>query len=166
MKRAMKLEDALYEEVEHDPQATHQSLLIIGFASAAQAIGRGAERVILGRPIGDILAVSVSGFIFTVIGLALWSYLLYFIGTRILKAVATPQEVWRTTGFARSPGIFFIIPLIGFLVNIWILVAYVKAAKHALDLTTGKTLLAALVSLLPFLILQGVLTAIISPLLG
>lgn len=164
MKRAMKLEDALFDEVEHDPAANRQGLYIIAIVSAAQAIGRGLERVVTARPLSDIVISGAFGFVETVVGLALWSYILYFISTKIFKATATSAEIWRTTSFARSPGVFFVIPFIGFLVNIWILAAYVKAAKHALDLPTGKTLLAALVSLIPFLFLQGALIAFISPL--
>ncbi len=156
MKRAMKLEDSLYEEVEHDPLATKQGLYIIAAVSAAQAVGRALERIVLGQPVGNILVTGTIGFLETVIGLAIWSYILYYIGTKLLKGKATPQEVWRTTGFARSPGVFFIIPFIGFLVNIWILVAYVKAGRQALDLSTGKTILATIVSALPFLIIQGI----------
>lgn len=161
MKRAMKLENSLYEEVEHDPIATTQGLYIIGAVSAAQAVGRALERIITGRPLGDILVTGTLGFLETAIGLAIWSYILYFIGTKLFKGTATPQEVWRTTGFARSPGIFFIIPFIGFLVNIWILIAYVKAGKQALDLSTTKTILAAIISALPFIIIQGLLLLLI-----
>ena len=103
MWRALKLEDALYEEVEHDPAAGRQALYIIVLVSIAQSIGRSAETVIVGRPLGNIVLTGVFGFIETTIGLAIWSYILYYIGTKIFKGVATPQEVWRTTGFARSP---------------------------------------------------------------
>jgi len=165
MWRALKLEDALYEEVEHDPAAGRQALYIIVLVSIAQSIGRSAETVIVGRPLGNIVLTGVFGFIETTIGLAIWSYILYYIGTKIFKGVATPQEVWRTTGFARSPGVFFIIPFIGFLVNIWVIIAYVKASKHALDISMGKTILAAIVSALPFLIIQGLVVLLLAQLL-
>lgn len=164
MWRALKLEDALYEEVEHDQFASKQALYVIAIVSVAQSIGRSAETVITGRPLGNIIATGVIGFIETVIGLAIWSYILYYIGTRIFKGKATPQEVWRTTGFARSPGVFFIIPFLGPLVNIWVLIAYVKAGKHALDISTGKTILAAIVSALPFLIVQGIVVLLLAQL--
>lgn len=164
MKRAMKLEDSLYGEVEHDPAASRQGLYIIALVSGCQAVGRGLESIVVGRPVGNILVTGTFGFIETVIGLALWSYILYFIGSKIFKATATPQEIWRCTGFARSPGVFFIIPLIGPIVNIWILIAYLKAGKQALDLSTGKTLLAVLVSALPFLLIQGFAILFISQL--
>ena len=153
----MKLDDKLYEEVEHDPIANKQGLLIIALVSVAQAVGRALERVILGEPLGNILLTGFVGFIETVIGLAIWSYILYFIGTKLFKGVATMQEVWRCTSFARSPGIFFIIPFIGPLVNIWITIAYLRGARIALDISRGKTIIAALVSAIPFLLMQGLL---------
>jgi len=165
MWRALKLEDALYEEVEHDPTTNKQALYVIALVSIAQAIGRSAETVIVGRPFQNIIATGVFGFIETAIGLAIWSYILYYIGTKIFKGVATPQEVWRTTGFARSPGVFFIIPFIGLIVNIWILIAYIKASRHALDISLGKTILAAIVSALPFLIIQGIVVLLLAQLL-
>lgn len=164
MKRAMMLEDSLYEEVEHDPAASKQGFYIIALVSLCQAVGRGLESVLFDGNINNILITGIFGFIETIIGLAVWSYVLYFIGTKILNATATPQEVWRCTGFARSPGIFFIIPLIGPFVNIWILLAYLKAGKHALDLSTGKTLLAVIVSAIPFMLIQGIFILFISSL--
>ncbi|MBI2185465.1 MAG: YIP1 family protein [Thaumarchaeota archaeon] len=155
MKRAMMLQDSLYHEVEHDPVASRQGFYIIALVSGCQAIGRSLESVITGKPFGNIIVTGTLGFIETVVGLALWSYVFYFIGSKVFKATATPQEIWRCTGFARSPGVFFLIPFVGLFVNIWILIAYLKAGKQALDLSTGKTILAALVSALPFLFIQG-----------
>ena len=167
MKRAMKLDTSLYEEVEHDPSANRQGLLIIAMVSVAQAVGRALEQSIVGEPVGNVLLTGFFGFAETMIGLAIWSYILYFVGTRLFKGVATMQEVWRCTSFARSPGIFFIIPFIGFLVNIWIIIAYLRGARVALDISRGKTMLAALVSALPFLVMQGLLVQfILQPMLG
>jgi len=160
--RAIKNEDSLYEEVEHDPVASKQGLYIIALVSVCQAIGRGLETVIAGRPIDNILTTGIFGFIETIVGLAVWSYVLYFIGGRIMKATVTPPEVWRCTGFARSSGIFFIIPYIGPFINIWILLAYLKAGKQALNLSTGKTLLAVLISAIPFILIQGYLIIFLS----
>ena len=157
MFRALKLQSSLYEEVEHDPRATLEGIYVIGMVGFAQAIGRALDDYITGGLSAGILIPAVLGFVETAIGLAIWSYLLYLIGTKVFRGVATPAEVWRATGYARSPGIFFIIPLIGPLVNIWILVAYVIAARQALDLSTGRTIAAAIVSAIPFIFIQGLL---------
>lgn len=161
MLRALKLQSSLYEEVEHDPQATIQGVYVIAIVSLAQAIGRALDKYLTGETPGNILIPGVLGFIETVVGLAIWSYLLYLIGTKVFKGVATPSEVWRTTSYARSPGVFLIIPFVGPLVNIWILVAYVIAARQALDLSTGRTIVAAIVSAIPFLIIQGLVVLLL-----
>jgi len=163
MFRALKLQSSLYEEVEHDPRATVQGVYIIAIASFAQAIGRALDDYLTGGPTGGIIIPAILGFVVTAIGLTIWSYLLYLIGTKLFRGVATPSEVWRTTSYARSPGVFFVIPIIGPLVNIWILVAYVIAARQALDLSTGRTLISAIVSWIPFALIQGLL---VLPLFG
>lgn len=157
MLRAMKLQSSLYEEVEHDPRANIQGVYVIAIASLAQAIGRSLDEYLTGGSLSSIFVPAILGFIETAIGLAIWSYLLYLIGTRVFKGVATPSEVWRTTSYARSPGVLLAIPIIGPLVNIWILIAYVIAARQALDLSTGRTIVAAIVSAIPFIIIQGLL---------
>lgn len=155
MLRAIKLQRSLYEEVEHDPRATIQGVYVIAIASLAQAIGRALDEYLSEGTLRNILVPGVLGFVETAIGLVIWSYLLYLIGTKVFKGVATPSEVWRTTSYARSPGVFLAIPLIGPIANLWILVAYVIAARQALDLSTGRTIIAAIVSAIPFIIIQG-----------
>lgn len=155
MLRAIKLQRSLYEEVEHDPRASIQGVYVIAIASLAQAIGRTLDEYLSEGTLRNILVPGFLGFVETAIGLVIWSYLLYLIGTKVFKGVATPSEVWRTTSYARSPGVFLAIPLIGPIANLWILVAYVIAARQALDLSTGRTIIAAIVSAIPFIIIQG-----------
>lgn len=169
MIRAMKLDAHLYEEVEHDPNANSQGLLIIAIVSIAQAIGLGLNSAFVGESMSNILVIGLFGFLETVIGLVIWSYILYFIGTKLFRGVATMQEVWRCTSFARSPGIFFIIPIpfFGFLVSIWIFVAYIIGARAALDISTGRTLIAAFISAIPFIIMHLILVvSILQSILG
>ncbi len=165
MVRAIKADSQLYEEVEHDPTATRQVFLVIGIVAAAQAIGIALQNLILARPVSGILLESFVGFGLTVVGIGLWSYLLYVVGTRLFQGKATPQEVWRAAGFARSPGVFYIIPFVGSLANLWMIYTNVIAARQALDVTTGKAVLASIVSFLPYLILIGVLQLLIFTLL-
>lgn len=153
MIRALKGEAQLYEEVEHDPKATQQVFLVIGIVAVAEAIGLALENLILLQPLSGILFESVTGFVLTVVGIGLWSLLLYFFGTRLFQGKATPQEVWRAAGFARSPGVFLIIPFVGALANLWMIYTNIIAARQALDLTTRKAILASIVSYIPYLII-------------
>ena len=162
MIRALKLDSTLYEEVEHDPKANTETVYVIVIVSIAQAIGLLIRNLIVGGSISGVISAGVGGFITTIVGLAIWSYLLYFVGTKLFHGVATPGEVWRSTGYARSPGIFLIIPIVGFVVNIWILVAYIIAARQSLDLTTGKAIAAVIVSAIPYIIILGFLSLFLS----
>lgn len=161
MVRAIKAEPQLYEEVEHDSRATQQVLLVIGIVAVAQAIGIALQNLILTQSLAGILFESVVGFVLTVVGIGLWSYLLYFVGTRMFQAKATPQEVWRAAGFARSPGVFYIIPFVGTLANLWMIYTNVIAARQALDVSTGKAILGSIISFIPYLIIIAIVQLLI-----
>ena len=169
-KPVIRQNSEIYEEVEHDNKfADRQGLLILIMVSLSQAIGRGLEQIIsnTSESLVNVLLISFGGLIETVIGMILWSYILYLIGTKITKGIATPQEIWRCTSFARSPGIFYVIPFIGTWINLWILITSFVAVKAALDMSGTKTLLAIIISSIPFIIIQGTLiSAILSPIFG
>ena len=81
MIRAAKLDVPLYEEVEADITATNQALLVVvlvalasGIAAAIGAAMEGNSAVLVGR--------LVRGLLNGLIGWAVWSYVVYFVGTR------------------------------------------------------------------------------------
>ncbi|HEX5071982.1 MAG TPA: YIP1 family protein [Gemmatimonadaceae bacterium] len=135
------LDVATYEEVEHDNDATGQAavvVIIVAICTALGAIWRGGPSIIAG-PISAIL------------GWLLWSAVTYLIGDKLLGGTATWGELLRTIGFAQAPGvlmIFGIIPILGGLVRavvaIWLLFTGVVAIRQALDFSTGKAILTAL----------------------
>ncbi|MBI3023628.1 MAG: YIP1 family protein [Thaumarchaeota archaeon] len=106
MWRALKLDRSLYEEVEHDESASRQVIVVVAVVAAAQALGLSLTSLILGERLGGILVGAILEFFVTLVGLFIWSYLIYLVGTKLFKGVATQQETWRTAGFARSPGLF------------------------------------------------------------
>jgi len=141
MKGAALLDVATYEEVEHDNDATGQAavvVIIVAVCSALGAIWRGGPSIIAG-PISAVL------------GWLLWSAITYVIGDKLLGGTATWGELLRTIGFAQSPGvlmIFGIIPILGGIVRVvvalWLLVAGIIAIRQALDFSTGKAIVTAL----------------------
>ena len=141
MKGAAMLDVATYEEVEHDNDATGQAavvVIIVAICTALGAIWRGGPSII-GGPIAAIL------------GWLLWSAVTYVIGGKLLGGTATWGELLRTIGFAQSPGvlmIFGIIPVLGGLVRavvaVWLLLTGIVAIRQALDFSTGKAILTAL----------------------
>jgi hypothetical protein len=155
--RAARLEDAVYEEVEHDREATSQAAVVV----VAGAVAAG---------IGSIDALGVSGIIFgTLFGLLGWTiyaWLAYFVGTRIFADTATSAdwgELARALGFAQAPRVLLvagIIPVLGALVGLavffWVLATTVVAIRAALDFSTGRAIATAIVAWVPMVLLYGV----------
>lgn len=141
MKGAAMLDVATYEEVEHDTEATGQAAVVVVIVAVCAAIGavwRGGPSIIM-APIGAVLSW------------LLWSAITYVIGGKLLGGTATWGELLRTIGFAQAPGvlmIFGIIPLLGGAVRalaaMWMLLTGIVAIRQALDFSTGKAVVTAL----------------------
>jgi hypothetical protein len=154
---AAMLSVATYEEVEADQTATSQAAIVVAIVAVAGAIGnyfRHGGRGIIGAVIAAF------------IGWLLWAGITYFIGTRLFGGTATFGEMLRTLGFAQSPGVIMIlaiVPILGWLViaavALWQLVAGIIAIRQALDFTTGKAILTALIGWVVVWIINAVLFA-------
>ncbi len=150
MKGAAMLNVATYEEVEHDNSATGQAAVVVVIVAVCSAIGA----IWRGGP--GIIAAPISA----VVGWLLWAAVTYVIGDKLLGGTATWGELLRTIGFAQSPGVFMIlgiVPILGGLVRlvvaIWLLVAGVVAIRQALDFSTGKAIVTALLGWLALMAL-------------
>jgi hypothetical protein len=157
MRGAAALDVATYEEVENDLTATGQAATVVAIAAVAAAIG--ASRQGSGGVIATLLA--------SLLGWALWAGVTYVVGTKLMDGTATWGELLRTLGFAQSPRILLvlgIIPVLGKLVvlvvGIWTLVTGVVAIRQALDITTGKAIVTAVVSLIAIIVVTAVLGTI------
>jgi hypothetical protein len=136
---ALALDPVIYEEVEADPSATGQALVVVVLSSLSAGVGAFGWGT-----------ASVRGILF-ISGLALlswatWAVITFEIGTRLMPETGTRADVGqllRTIGFAAAPGmlrIFGIVPgatLPAFVITaIWMLVAMVVAVRQALDYTS------------------------------
>ena len=155
MRGAAMLDVATYEEVEADTTATGQAAIVVTLSAIASAIGAAGA----GGPsiIGTLIGALLSWII--------WAGLTYLIGDKVFGGTATWGELLRTLGFAQSPRlllVFGIIPVFGLLVwivvAVWVLVAGIIAIRQALDFSTQKALLTALIG--------WVIVMVISALLG
>ena len=151
MIRAAMLDPRLYEEVEHDRKATTQALQVIVIVALASGIGGALWKLITLNPI-DAVTGLVGGIATAVVSWLLWSLVTYFIGASIFGGTATYGEMLRALGFAQSPKvllIFAFVPLLGGILRIllwlWVLVAGVIAIRQALDVSTTKAVLTALI---------------------
>jgi hypothetical protein len=165
MLRAAKLEAQLYEEVEADPAALGQAMLVVVISS-------------VGAGLGSLFAGGFSGLlggtVMALLGWFVWSFVVFVIGTRFLPEPQTQADygqLLRTIGFSAAPGVLRVFgflgllgQLINFLVGLWMLAAMVIAVRQALDYTgTGRAvavcLLGFIAYLLVFLLLGSLLVA-------
>jgi hypothetical protein len=168
MQRAARLDVSLYNEVEADLNATSQALTVVVITAVASGIGAALGAALAGHPSG-IVGGLVGGIILELLGWAVWSWVMYFVGTRFFGGTATYGELLRTLGFAYSPGIFLIlrfIPLLGglitLIVGIWRLVTGFIAVREALDFDSGKTVATIIVGFIGYIIVAAVVGIILA----
>lgn len=168
MMRAAKLDRRVYEEVEEDTTATGQAALVVIIVSVASGIG---ALGIVG-PLGILY-----GILLGLVGWAVFAALAYWIGVNLLPKPETHAnwgQVARGLAFARAPGVLLVFGIIGFVssglgtlvvfvVSIWIIVASVFALREALDYGDDwlRALVVAVLAFIPYLIIQGLITAIV-----
>lgn len=135
---AALLDVETYEEVEHDSDATVQAAGVVVLVAACTAIGTWGGPGMLG------------GALTALVGWLIWSGVTYLIGTKVFEGEATWGELLRTIGFAQAPGVLAllgVVPLVGgmvrFALMFWLLAAGIVAIRQALDVTTGKAVLTA-----------------------
>jgi len=173
MIRAARLETSVYEEVEADPAATQQALWVVIIAAAAEGIGIAIRAAMQGRAVGVIIVGLILGIISALIGWIVWSYVTYFIGTRLFRGTATPGEMLRTIGFAQSPRVLDILlfipgigPIIQLVVAIWLLVAGIIAIRQALDFSTGQAIITAVIGWIALLIVAIIIGVVFGAIAG
>lgn len=164
--RAMRLDVSVYEEVEGDPTAMSQAMLIVVLASAAGGVANmsmtGGSRGFIGGALAALL------------GWYVWAFLTYVIGTRLLPQANTHADIGqllRTIGFAAAPGLVQVVGIVpalaglsGVVANVWTLVATVVAVRQALDYdSTGR---AVVVCVIGWLAQIFVMAAVLLLLLG
>ena len=173
MMRAAKLQVPLYEEVEADTTATTQALTVVVIVAVASAIGQALAATIGGQAAGTLVGRLIGGLLNALIGWAIWSYVIYFVGTRFFGGTATYGELLRTLGFAESPSVLLIlsfVPVVGgilaLVVGIWTIVASFIATRQALDLDNTKTFLAILVGFIALIIVLFAVALIVGLIFG
>ena len=137
---AAKLDANIYEDVEADVSANGQAAGTVALVAVAQAIGA----------IGEGTLGLVTGVVGALVGWLIWAGVTYLIGAKLLGGTATWGELLRTLGFAQAPGVLSVlglIPVVGGVVRVavtvWILLAGVIAIRQALDVSTAKAILTA-----------------------
>jgi len=162
--RAIKLDSQVYEEVEADPQALPQALGVVILSSIAMGIASMSK---------GVDASFMSDILGALIGWFAWSYIVFFIGSKILpepETVADYGQLLRTIGFASAPGLLAIVGIIPFLygitiivTSIWILVATIIAVRQALDYqSTGRAILVSVIGWLIYSFIRWLFWVIVA----
>ncbi len=151
---AARVDPAMYQEVEHDTTATGQAAGVVAIVAVCSAIG-GAGAGAVGMAAAVVAAL---------MGWLVWAGVTYLIGDKLLGGTATWGELLRAVGFAQAPGVlylFAVLPFFGWLVRlvvgVWILVCGIVALREALDVSTGKAILTAVLGWFAMMILSGIL---------
>jgi len=146
---AAALDTAIYEEVEADPAATGQALLIVVVSSLCAGIGASGfgGRVALGNVVFISIVATISW--------AAWALVTFEIGRRVMPEPQTRVDVGellRTIGFATTPGIIRILGIMpaaalpAFVIaSVWMLLAMIVAVRQALDYTSTSRAVAVCV---------------------
>lgn len=149
MMGAARLDLATFNEVEHDSSLTTQAAVVVMLVALAKAIGA--------WDVGPTSAVVTA--VASLVGWLIWAGVTYVIGDKLLGGTATWGELLRTLGFAQAPGVllvFGVLPLIGgllaFVVSLWTLVAGIIGIREALDFSTGKAVITAVLGWLALVI--------------
>jgi len=162
---ASRLDTNIFEEVEEDRSATRQALSVVLLGSLSGGIASLDE-----NGLGGLLVISAIG----VSGWALWAWILYLIGTRLLPTRETHAD-WgqlaRSLGFAQSPSILNVLgvlPVIGWMISlavlIWTLMAMVIAVRQALDYnSTGRAIGVVLLGFIPYAITVIIIVSLLFP---
>jgi len=160
--RAIRLDTQVYDEVEADETATGQATLVVVLSSLAAGLA--------GYDEGGLLFL-VGGTLAALLSWAVWSYVTYFVGVKLLPTPATEAthgQLLRTLGFASAPGLIRVVgilPGLGWVVNfvaaVWMLVAMIVAVRQALDYeSTARAVGVCLVGWLIQLLILGVAAAL------
>ncbi|MCS6802175.1 MAG: YIP1 family protein [Chloroflexota bacterium] len=165
--RVLRLDRAVFNEVEADSTATGQAWTIVLVAAVSMALAGFIQEVLGGLRFGNAVIALVNGFLAAVIGFVVWAVVVQFIGTRLFGGTASLGEMIRTLGFAYSPNIFSIlsgIPLLGIAVSlvlfVWVVLTGFFAVREGLDLDTTKAILTIVISLIIVLVVTFLIASV------
>ena len=171
--RAAKLDVDLYNEVEADTSLNQEALMVVILVSVASGIGSFIGGLILGGGFGAAILGLVVGVVMGIVNYYLWSYITYFVGTRLFGGTADVGELLRVLGYASAPrvlGLLSFIPCVGGLAGlvgaILSMITGVIAVREALDVDTGKAILTSIIGGVIAFVRVAAVSAVIFGVLG
>jgi hypothetical protein len=153
---AMKADVRTFQEIEQDPHAIGQAVVVIVIAAVVGVSG------------------GIMGLLGALLTYAVWTVIVVLLGTKVMPEPTTKAdfaEGFRVIGFAASPGVFnflTVIPIVGYLVgwaiSIWMLILMVIAVRTVLDY--ASTARAVIVCLIGFCVYVILYLVVLLPMLG
>ena len=155
LKGVLRLQATAFEEIERDPRALVEALLVVvvvAIASLIGSLGNEGERGLL------------SGITGAVVGWVVFSALCYVVGTRFFANPETTSswgELLRVLGYAEAPNALAVvgfIPIVGGLIAaigaVWALLAAILGIRQALEMPYPQAAAVAVVAWVIRLALQ------------
>jgi hypothetical protein len=156
--RAIKLDAGLYRQVA-DNHETYmgESAIIAVIVAIISSIG------VLFSGERGVIAYVIQVLNSLIFGWILWSWVAYFIGTKLFNGRSNFREMLCTLGFANAPrllGVLGFIPCIGWLLSlagaVLSLIAGVIAIRESMEFDTGNAVVTALVGLVLYILVSVV----------
>jgi hypothetical protein len=165
---AFTFRKGVYEEVEHDVNFTSTAWIIVVVVAIASSLGSGSSTQLVDRLIGTAV-----GTVFTVVGFAIATFVISWLGKTLFQADVSFDEMVRTLGLAyvwNVVGFIGVVSIISetlscllapvtFAAAILGLVAWFVAAKEALDLDWVQTIVTVIVGWVVMLVMGFFATA-------
>ena len=159
IKGVLLLDWAAFKDVEHDPSANGQALIIVIVSSLLAAVSAssgpfvgalaaGRDPWVLGTGNDSVILAFLGTVLWSILAWFVWTATTYLIGTRVFSGRATYGEMLRVIGFAYAPISFMVfgaIPCVGFfislIVTVWALAAVFVGVREGLDLDRWPTVI-------------------------
>lgn len=139
LRRVLKLEAGVFQEIGADPAATVQAIIVVVLASLIGGLG-----VLIGPGDFGFGSWLLSG-LFSVVGLAVGAGILYLL-SRMFKAQGDYMSLFRSLGYASAPQALSIIPIIGGIVGvIWSIILAIRAVKETQNVGDGTAVAIVLI---------------------
>ena len=167
---ALRLDAHTYQDVENDHSAIFQALFIVGISSVAATVGE-----LLQDRAEESLWILALAIPLGIIAWAIWVLCVRMVGNAVFD-IADRRAHWgrlfRTTGFALSPGIFYLLtswPIIDdviyYIVPFWTLLCMIVAVRPGTGYkSTIRALMVVLLALIPLYLLIKLIGIILYPL--
>lgn len=160
---AFTFRKGVYAEVENDTTFTTTAWMLVAVVAFLNQLGSQAGSDVISWVIGTVV-----GTVFAIIGFAVGSLVINWVGRSLFKADVTFDELVRTLGLAYVWQVIGVIGILSaitaslscvlapimFIAAILLVVAWFIAAKEALDLEWGQTILTVILGWIALIVVS------------